>query len=61
MVTLWFNPGPAKLQVVKAIKETLHIGLKDARDAVELGRIECVPSYRERLVEAIEDAGGKLT
>lgn len=61
MVTLWFKPGPSKLKVVKAIKDTLKVSLREARDAVELGRIECVPSYRERLIKAMEAAGAKLT
>lgn len=61
MVTIYFKPGDNKLLVVKAIKETLHISLINARDAVEVGRIKCVPSYRERVVKAIEKAGGKLT
>ncbi len=60
MVTLWFKPGPSKLEVVKAIKDTLHMSLKDAKDAVELGRITCYPDDRERLVKAMEDAGAKL-
>ena len=61
MVTIYFKPGDNKLLVVKAIKETLHLSLKDARDAADLGRITCYQSDRDRLVKAIEDAGGKLT
>ena len=58
MVTLWFNPGPAKLQVVKAIKETIDIGLREAKDAVELGRVKCEEADRQMLINAIEVAGG---
>lgn len=58
MVTLWFKPGAAKLQVVKAIKETIHIGLRECRDAVELGRVQCDESERQLLTDAIEVAGG---
>lgn len=38
-VKVCFNHGPAKLQVVKLIKETFHIPLKDAKDAVDNGII----------------------
>ena len=58
MVTLWFKPGPAKLQVVKAIKETITIGLREAKDAVDLGRVECEEADRQMLIDAIEVAGG---
>lgn len=60
MVTLWFNPGDHKLQMVKAIKETIHIGLREAKDAVELQRVQCEECDREKLIQAIEDAGGKI-
>lgn len=36
-VKVCFSPGPAKLQVVKFIKETFHLPLKDAKDAVDKG------------------------
>lgn len=58
MVTLWFKPGAAKLQVVKAIKETIAINLRDAKDAVELGRVKCEEADRQMLIDAIEVAGG---
>ena len=58
MVTLHFKPGAAKLQVVKAIKETIHIGLRECKDAVELGRVQCEESERQLLIDAIEVAGG---
>lgn len=58
MVTLWFKPGAAKPQVVKAIKETINIGLRKCRDAVELGRVQCEDADRQLLTDAIEVAGG---
>ena len=58
MVTLWFKPGAAKLQVVKAIKETINIGLRECRDAVELGRVQCEEADKQMLIDAIEVAGG---
>lgn len=60
MVTIYFDPGPAKLQVVKAIWKTLSINLGDARDAVDLGRLKCDKNRREEVTKAIEKAGGKL-
>lgn len=38
-VKICFNHGPAKLQVLKFIKETFHLTLKDAKDAVDNGII----------------------
>jgi ribosomal protein L7/L12 len=38
-VKVCFNPGPAKLQVVKFIKETFGYGLKEAKDIVDEGVI----------------------
>lgn len=38
-VKVCFNPGPAKLQVVKFIKETFGYGLKEAKDIVDDGVI----------------------
>lgn len=61
MITVNFDPGANKLQMVKAIKETLHIGLKEAKDFVELHRIQCEKEQGDAVIEAIEGAGGKLT
>lgn len=36
-VKVCFNPGSARLQVVKFIKETFNLSLKDAKDAVDKG------------------------
>lgn len=60
MITLPFDPGANKLLVVKAIKDTLGIGLREAKDALDLRRVECKPEDREKLVHAIESAGGKV-
>ena len=38
-VKVCFSPGPAKLQVVKFIKEAFGLGLKQAKDAVDEGII----------------------
>lgn len=61
MVTVYFKPGPSKLKTMNAIKKVLPVSFGDIRDGVELGRIKCVESYRERVVKAIESVGGKLT
>lgn len=60
MITVHFDPGPNKLLMVKAIKETLNIGLKKAKDFVDLHRIQCEKEQGDAVVEAIEGAGGKL-
>lgn len=62
MITLWLNPVPSsvKLQVVKAIKESTHCGLREAKDAVEIQRVNCEPEQREAVIKAIEAAGGKV-
>lgn len=60
MITLWIDPGAAKLQVVKAIKETTHCSLREAKDAVDLQRVDCEPKQREALIKALEAAGAKI-
>jgi ribosomal protein L7/L12 len=57
-VTLWFKPGENPSQVVTAIKDSAHIPLGDAKDAVEIQRVTCKKEYREDVIKAIEDAGG---
>lgn len=58
-VTLWFKPGEAEtLKLVKAIKDSAHISLRDAKDAVEIQRVTCKKEYREAVIKAIEAAGG---
>lgn len=61
MVTIGFDPGPNKLLMVKVIKETLHIGLKEAKDFVDLHYVQCEKEQGDAVIEAIEGAGGKLT
>lgn len=55
-----FNPGCAKLQMVKAVKETLGIGLKEAKDAVDYGEVDCPEEMQDELKTAITTCGGKL-
>lgn len=61
MITVHFDPGANKLQMVKALKVTLNIGLKEAKDFVDLHRVRCEKEQRDAVIEAIEGAGGKLT
>ena len=44
--------------MVQAIKETINIGLRECRDAVELGRVQCEEADKQMLIDAIEVAGG---
>lgn len=60
MITLPFIPGASKLRVIKAIKRTTHCTLLEAKDAVDLQRVNCEPEQRKDLIKAIEDAGGKV-
>ena len=60
MITLWIDPGAAKLQVVKAIKDVTKCGLREAKDAVEIQRVDCEPEQRDALIKAIEEAGGQV-
>lgn len=60
MITLWIDPGAAKLQVVKAIKDVTKCGLREAKDAVDLQRVNCEPEQREALIKALEAAGAKI-
>lgn len=62
MITLWLNPVPVgiKLRVVKAIKDVTKCGLREAKDAVEIQRVDCEPEQREVLIKAIEEAGGQV-
>jgi ribosomal protein L7/L12 len=62
MITLWLNPVPIgiKLRVVKAIKDVTNCGLREAKDAVDLQRVDCEPEQRDALTKAIEEAGGKV-
>ena len=64
MVTLWFKPpsksGIEYLKMVSAIKNSAHISLRDAKDAVEIERVTCEVKYKDAVIKEIEKAGGKL-
>ena len=60
MITLPFEPGASKLRVVKAIKDITKCSLREAKDAIDLQRVDCEPEQREDLIKVIEDAGGKV-
>lgn len=62
MITLWLNPVPIgiRLQVVKAIKDVTKCGLREAKDAVDIQRVDCEPEQRDALIKAIEKAGGQV-
>lgn len=55
-----FNPGDHKVQMAKAIIDTLHLGLKEAKDAVEAGEVECPDDKYDTLCQVITEAGGVL-
>lgn len=52
-----FNPGAAKLQVVKVLKEELHLGLKEAKDAVDACEFECYDTEYPQLKKKLEAQG----
>lgn len=52
-----FNPGPAKLLVVKTLKENLNIGLKEARDCADDREFECSKEQYPAIKEALTSAG----
>lgn len=58
-VKVCFSPGPAKLQIVKFIKETFKLPLKDAKDAVDEG-VVMVPLTTDvyRFVRDLSAGGG---
>ena len=45
---------------LKAIKDVTNCGLREAKDAVDLQRVDCEPEQRDALTKAIEEAGGKV-
>lgn len=57
--------GEAKIPVMKAVKEALGLGLKEAKDLVESAPVVVKPGMKkdeaEALKAAIETAGGKAT
>ena len=58
------SAGEAKIAVMKAIKEALALGLKEAKDFVDGAPMDIKAGVKkaeaEALKKAIEDAGGKV-
>jgi len=58
------SAGDQKVQVIKAIKEKLGLGLKEAKDLVDavpsVLKAEAKKEEADELKKAIEDAGGKV-
>jgi large subunit ribosomal protein L7/L12 len=59
------DAGAQKIAVIKAVKELLTLGLKDAKDKVDAAPIVLVENMKkeeaENLKKQIEAAGGKVT
>ena len=57
--------GAQKIQVIKAVKEALALGLKEAKDLVDAAPSMLKEGMKkedaEALKKAIETAGGKVT
>jgi ribosomal protein L7/L12 len=49
-----FNPGSAKLQVIKVIKVGLDTGLKEAKHMCVDGKIECTREQFAKIKPALE-------
>lgn len=58
------SAGDQKVQVIKAIKEKLGLGLKEAKDLVDAApsvlKAEAKKEEADELKKAIEEAGGKV-
>lgn len=52
-----FSPGANKLLVVKTLKEGLHLGLKEAKDATDACQFECLEEEYPSIKKALEKAG----
>lgn len=56
--------GTAKLQVIKAVKEALGLGLKEAKDLVDKAPVnvkeKVSKAEAEQLKEALEEAGAEV-
>ena len=52
-----FNPGAAKLQVVKTIKVGLNIGLKEAKDMCGDRKIRCTKEQFAKIKPELEKSG----
>jgi large subunit ribosomal protein L7/L12 len=59
------DSGAQKIAVIKAVKEALALGLKDAKDKVDAAPVMLVEGMKkedaEALKKAVEEAGGKVT
>lgn len=58
------SAGTAKLQVIKAVKEALGLGLKEAKDLVDKAPVnvkeKVSKAEAEQLKEALEEAGAEV-
>jgi len=52
-----FSPGATKLQVVKVLKEELHLGLKEAKDMADACEFECYDTEYPHLKKKLEEVG----
>jgi ribosomal protein L7/L12 len=52
-----FSPGASRLQVVKVLKEELHLHLKDAKEMMESGEFECYDTEYPHLKKKLEEVG----
>ena len=52
-----FNPGAAKLQVVKVLKQELQLSIKEAKDMVDACEFECPKAEYPNLKKKLEEAG----
>lgn len=59
------DSGATKIAVIKAVKEILALGLKDAKDKVDAAPTVLAENMKkedaEALKKAVEEAGGKIT
>ena len=59
------NAGAQKIAVIKAVKEALGLGLKEAKDLVDAApsvlKTDMKKDVAEALKKAVETAGGKVT
>jgi large subunit ribosomal protein L7/L12 len=59
------DAGATKIAVIKAVKEVLALGLKDAKDKVDAAPTVLVENMKkedaEALKKAVEEAGGKVS
>jgi len=56
-IIIKFISGPNKLATIKAIKEELHISLKEAKDCVNAGQFECTEEQWETMRPTLQQIG----